>query len=191
MHALVEQLVLLDRDVMDAAAGMRWSPVTGLFVLASAWWVKGPLFVAAAFGHDLYRRALPLTALVVIAAFATGDAVSGAIKQVVGRPRPPVDVPDRLHALVAVPSSPSFPSGHATTAFAAAAAIAVLVPRLRIPALALAALVGFSRVYLGVHYALDVACGALLGALIGTCLALLARRIAFPRWSPAQQPSRS
>ena len=82
-----------------------------------------------------------------------------------------------------MPASPSFPSGHATTSFAAAAAVAILVPRLRVPAFALAALVGFSRVYLGVHYTLDVLCGAVLGTLIGVGIALAARRA-------AQQPAR-
>ena len=177
MQGFVEQLVLLDRDVMDAAANLRWTPATGIFVLLSAWWVKGPLFVAAALGRDLYNRMLPLTALVVVAAFAAGDAVSGAIKQAVDRPRPPVDDPQRLDAVVSVPASPSFPSGHATTSFAAAAAVAVLVPRLRVPALSLAALVGFSRIYLGVHYTIDVLCGAVLGSLIGLAVALAAKRL--------------
>jgi undecaprenyl-diphosphatase len=190
MHAFVEQLVLVDRDLMDAASQLRWSPITGLFVLASAWWVKGPLFVAAALGRDLYRRVLPLTAFVVVGAFAAGDAASGAIKQAVERPRPPVDDPQRLDAVVAVPASPSFPSGHATTSFAAAAAVAVLVPRWRWPAFALAALVGFSRIYLGVHYTIDVVAGACLGTLIGTAVALVARRITRPATStPCPTPT--
>ena len=189
MQGFIEQLVLLDRDVMDAAANLRWSPVTGFFVLVSAWWVKGPLFVAAVFGRDVYRRTIPFTAMVVVAAFTTGDAVSGAIKQAVDRKRPPVDDPARLDAVVNVPGSPSFPSGHATTSFAAAAAVAVLVPRWRWPALALATLVGFSRIYLGVHYALDVLIGALLGTIIGACVALIARRVRSGAWSPAPQPS--
>lgn len=191
MQGFIEQLVLVDRDVMDAAAGLRWAPATGVFVLVSAWWVKGPLFVIAALGRDAYRRMLPLTALVVLAAFAAGDAISGAIKQAVDRPRPPVDDPARLDAVVAVPSSPSFPSGHATTSFAAAVAVGVLIPRLRWPALALAALVGFSRIYLGVHYTIDVLCGALLGSLVGLAIALLARRIGFVRCERAVQQSSS
>ncbi len=189
MHALVDQLVALDRAVMDAAADLRWSPVTGLFVLASAWWVKGPLFVLAALGRDLYHnRLLPLTAFVVLIAFASGDAASGTIKQAVDRPRPPVDDPQRLDAVVAVPSSPSFPSGHATTSFAAAAAVAVLVPRLRWAALALATLVGVSRIYLGVHFTFDVLTGALLGTIIGAAIALAARRI-WRHWHAAPLPA--
>ncbi len=176
MHALVEQLVALDRAVMDAAAELRWSPVTGLFVLASAWWVKGPLFVLAGLGRDLYNRMLPLTAFVVLLAFASGDAASGAIKQAVDRPRPPVDDPGRLDAVVAVPGSPSFPSGHAMSAFAVAGVIALLAPRLRWPVLVLAALIGFSRVYLGVHFWLDVLAGAALGMTIAALVTVAVRR---------------
>ncbi|MBI4536462.1 MAG: phosphatase PAP2 family protein [candidate division NC10 bacterium] len=57
----------------------------------------------------------------------------------------------------------SFPSGHATTAFAAAAFLALWRPRLAIPAFLLAALVALSRVYLGAHFPSDVLAGALLG----------------------------
>jgi undecaprenyl-diphosphatase len=177
MQAFLEHLVALDRAVMDAAANLRWTPITGLFVLASAWWVKGPLFVAAAFGRDVYRKTLPLTALVVVAAFAAGDAASGAIKQAVERPRPPLDDPGRLDAAVSIPSGYSFPSGHATTSFAAAAAVAILIPKLRYPALMLATLVAFSRIYLGVHFTFDVLAGALLGTMLGAAIALTARRL--------------
>ena len=76
-----------------------------------------------------------------------------------------------LEALVGLPGSPSFPSGHAMTAFAVAAAIALLAPRLRWPMLGLAAVIGFSRVYLGVHFWLDVLVGTALGVAIGLSVA--------------------
>ena len=185
MQAFLEQIVALDRALMDAAADLRWTPITGLFVLASAWWVKGPIFFAVALWRDIRDRVLPVTGLAVIGAFFLGDAASGAIKEAVERPRPPLDDPARLDAVVRLPESPSFPSGHATTAFAAAAAFAVLVPRFRVPAIALAALVALSRVYLGVHFVLDVLVGAALGAAIGVSFALLVRRVA-QRWRAAE-----
>jgi len=177
VQGLLHDLVGLDRALAGAAGDLRWAPATAVFALLSAWWVKGPLFVLAGLVRDVRARALPLTAAVIAAAFVAGDAAAGIVKETVDRPRPPLDEPGRLDAAIALPSSPSFPSGHATTAFAAATAAAVLMPRLRWPALVLAALVALSRVYLGVHFALDVLAGALLGALVGGAIALAARRL--------------
>jgi membrane-associated phospholipid phosphatase len=60
----------------------------------------------------------------------------------------------------------SFPSGHATTAFALAAVLGFLAPRWFFAALAVAAAIALSRVTLGVHYPSDVLAGVLLG-LVG------------------------
>jgi undecaprenyl-diphosphatase len=59
----------------------------------------------------------------------------------------------------------SFPSGHATTAFALAAVVGFISERWFYPALVFAAAIGFSRITEGVHYASDVLVGALLGLL--------------------------
>jgi len=59
----------------------------------------------------------------------------------------------------------SFPSGHAVTAFTLATAVAVLFPRLRIPAFAAAAAIGISRIMLTSHYLSDVLIGAACGIL--------------------------
>ena len=57
----------------------------------------------------------------------------------------------------------SFPSGHATTAFALAAVLAFLWPKTFWPALLFAVLVALSRVAIGAHYPTDIAAGAVLG----------------------------
>jgi undecaprenyl-diphosphatase len=126
--------------------------LTDAFILVSAWWVKSFVFVAAGLWHDLkVRRSLvPLTALTVAFAFGLSSLASTTVKLLVDRERPDTG------ALIALPESASFPSGHATTAFAAAVALSLLVPRMRWWALALAALIAYSRVYLGVHYWSDI-----------------------------------
>jgi undecaprenyl-diphosphatase len=96
------------------------------------------------------------------------------MKDLVDRSRPPGEM--GLEAAVGVPGSPSFPSGHAMTAFAVAAAIALLAPRLRWAVLAVAGVIAVSRAYLGVHFWLDVLAGAGLGIAIGALIAVAVRR---------------
>ena len=151
-----------------------------MFVLASAWWVKGPLLVAVGSLGDLReRRRLPLTTITSAFSFALASLVVMLLKDAFDRPRPGVEHA-AIDPAVATPPSPSFPSGHAATAFAVAAVIAVRHPRLRWPLLGVAALVALSRVYLGVHYWLDVIAGAALGVCLGLLTAwvmdLVARR---------------
>ena len=66
------------------------------------------------------------------------------------------------------PATYSFPSGHSASSFAAATVFAFALTRRRAAIIwALAATVAFSRIYIGVHYPLDVVVGALIGVLIG------------------------
>jgi undecaprenyl-diphosphatase len=107
-------------------------------------------------------------------AWRRGLAVTGiayglnyAVKLGVRRPRPELD---GLPPLSPVVSSLSFPSAHATTSFAAAAAYSRALP-LAAPLLyGTAGALAFSRPYLGVHYPSDVLAGAALGTLTGRLL---------------------
>jgi undecaprenyl-diphosphatase len=104
------------------------------------------------------------------------ESASGGLKVWIDRDRPPLQNPDP-EPLVELPVTHSFPSGHATVAFACATVLALAVPRLRLPLFALAALIAFSRVYVGVHYPFDVLAGAALGVGIATALRMLARAL--------------
>jgi undecaprenyl-diphosphatase len=180
MNHVLHLLVGLDEDAIRATADLRWRPATGMLVLVSAWWVKGPLLVAAGWTSDLrHRRVVPLVAIAATLSFMLAAWTNAIIKALVGRGRPPVEI--GLQAATTVPGSPSFPSGHAMSAFAVATAIALLAPRLRWPMLGLAALIAFSRTYLGVHFWLDVLAGAALGSAIGALIALAVRRLLVAR----------
>jgi membrane-associated phospholipid phosphatase len=94
----------------------------------------------------------------------TAAVVNVAIKPLSRRRRP-----DRAGAAVPfarrvnMPRSRSFPSGHTAAAFAFAIGAGEVLPWTAPPLVALAALVGYSRVHTGVHYPVDVIAGALCG----------------------------
>lgn len=118
--------------------------------------VGGPLVPAA-------RRAL--------ATLVLSHLLVQMVKRTVARPRPSRGAAGV--SLAAEPDRFAFPSGHSAAAMSVALAYAVAHPSLAAPLLLLAALVGMSRVFLGVHYPGDVLVGQLLAAL--TYLALPAR----------------
>lgn len=88
------------------------------------------------------------------------------LKNVVGRARP-FDIIEGLTSIIAKPTDFSFPSGHTGVSFSAAfVIIRSRPPRYWIPALIVAAVTAFSRLYLGVHYPGDVAAGIIIGYFI-------------------------
>jgi undecaprenyl-diphosphatase len=176
LSPFVHQLSAWDATAMFESQGLRWGPLTAVFLLLSSWWVKWPLIIAVGGLADVARRRwLPAGALAAGAAAAFAGVTVLLLKDLFDRPRPPV-AHSGLDPVGVVPISASFPSGHAATAFAAAVAVGVLYPRLRWPLFALASLVALSRVYLGVHYGSDVLAGSALGVAIGLATALLVRR---------------
>jgi membrane-associated phospholipid phosphatase len=107
----------------------------------------------------------------VLLAVAAADGIANLIKVAVGENRP-----SEPHPLVAIPHSHSFPSGHTATAFAAATVLSSLVPRAAVAFFVLAAAIGYSRLYVGVHWPLDVLGGAVIGAATALLLLAVTRR---------------
>jgi undecaprenyl-diphosphatase len=95
-------------------------------------------------------------------------ALNYAVKAIVKRPRPALE---GLPPLGGAPSSLSFPSAHATSAFAVATAMTRVDP-LGALAFALAFALALGRPYLGMHYPSDVLAGAVLGIVLGLIVPL-------------------
>ena len=89
------------------------------------------------------------------------------LKPLIARTRP-YDVNTAVELLIRAPRDYSFPSGHTAASFAAAAALWFAdKKKIAIPALVLAVLIAFSRMYFYVHYPTDVLGGAILGMVCG------------------------
>lgn len=115
----------------------------------------------------LVRRPTRKAGLAMLLALAfylvAGDMI---LKPLFARPRP-CDLRPLAEMLVERPGGHSFPSGHTSSAFAAAGALFFQDRRLGIPALVLAGFIGFTRLYLYVHFPTDVLAGVVLGLALG------------------------
>ena len=164
-----------ERLAFEIATGLP----TALEVLARpfSWLGGGPglVVLVAAVALLLTRRREWLDLAFLLAAAVGVQVVVAALKLVFGRPRPDVD------PVVRLPSSSSFPSGHAASGVAALGAVA-LVTTARLTdghtrrlvwasTAVVGALVGLSRIALGVHFASDVVAGWCVGiAWLSLCL---------------------
>jgi undecaprenyl-diphosphatase len=154
----------LDRWVVEH----RGEPFDTLFVWLSRAGSNGLVWILIGLAVAIAYRRYPLFGMTVLTVLVA-DTTNFLLKDVFDRERPNVRYAEP-EPLMRAPSSNSFPSGHAATSFAAATVIAAAAPRLRVPLYALAALIAWSRVYVGVHYPLDVIGGAVYGFALGLVL---------------------
>lgn len=114
---------------------------------------------ARPFGAGRWKQAC----VAALGSAAVALLASQAISHTWARPRPFVAHAEGTHLLAPPSIDPSFPSDHAAAAFAIAFAVLAFSRRAGFGFLAAAALIGLSRIALGVHYPADVLGGAVLG----------------------------
>lgn len=166
-----------DDQVLINLSERRTPEKTGFFLFISNHndWVNVGvpvgLLAGGIIGNDKQMRQ---NALYVASSSAVNALATLLIKKVVKRPRPFL-ANVKIRA-VYQPAQYSFPSGHTSTAFTTATALSQAYPKwyVVVPSYLWAGSVGYSRLYLGVHYPTDVAAGAVLGT--GTAFSLRAMR---------------
>lgn len=159
-----ERVLRYDRSALMGVRRWHAPPLTRVMRVIThlgdgpTWGFVG--LVLAASGGDGIEHAKRLG---VAAIAATG--IAQLLKRWLRRPRPSALA--GFTALADDPDAFSFPSGHSAAAFASAVALAGSGAGLGPLLLGFACLIGVSRVYLGAHYPLDVAAGALIGVSCG------------------------
>ena len=130
--------------------------------------------VAGLFIRQFKREGVTLF-LFLILTLSLNDFVGGRIKHLVKRERPENNI-----SLQQIGRSQAdgyaFPSNHASNMFAFATFTGQFLPQARIPLFMLAAAVGYSRIYNGVHYPSDVFGGSIMGMLWGLLMAKAAKQ---------------
>jgi undecaprenyl-diphosphatase len=162
-------LIHLDKRVEHWIAGHRTGWLDWVSLHLSRVGTLGAVWIAIALVLAVLWRRWSLLVLVTAAVLAA-DGLATLVKALVPRHRPfehQIGPSERTH---------SFPSGHASTAFAGATVLASFAPRGRAAFYALAVLIALSRLYNGVHYPTDVIVGAVLGTLTALLLLAVARR---------------
>ena len=116
-----------------------------------------------------------LVAFSVLALLVTDQVSAGLLKPIFARLRPCHTI-DNVHLLVNCGGGYAMPSTHAANAVAQAILFGACVVQVRYYLYAFAALIALSRVFVGVHYPLDVVAGAVIGVIIGGIMWLGFRR---------------
>lgn len=158
-----------DLPILDWIAAHLWCPFLDAVMPVITLLGDGGIFWIAVAAVLLPLPKYRKTGLAVLAALLMGLLVCNLIlKPLVGRIRP-YDYQLQhfgrvIELLVAAPHDFSFPSGHTIASFEAASVLLFHSRKLGIPAMILAVLIAFSRLYLYVHYPTDVLCSIVLGA---------------------------
>ena len=165
-----------DRWADDQLEKLRGNTVAdGVFTIASHLGDFSVIWHIIGFARGLTSDARADDAIALSAVLAVESVlVNQGIKRLFRRTRPTVTGDDRF--VVRKPSTSSFPSGHASSAFVAATLLTAWGGRRTAPLwFGTAAVVGVSRAYVRIHHASDVVAGAALGLVLGN----IAKR--FPR----------
>ena len=145
----------------------------------------GLFWILSALTLTIIKKTRKVGICLTVAELFSGVFTNLIIKNLVNRTRP-YEIIDGLVPLGRIPTDSSFPSGHASIAFAASIALFLALPlimnkktahRIGAAVIAFAVLISFSRLYLAVHFPTDVLAGMILGIIYGIAGAALGKLI--------------
>lgn len=133
------------------------------FIFFTALGDYGIIWIALGLLLICFKKTRTSGILLLVSLLFTHLLNSVVLKEIINRPRPYETLPD-IRRLIAEHHESSFPSGHAATAFGSGFVLMLREKNyLRWGSLVIAVLIAFSRLYVGMHYPLDVLTGSLVG----------------------------
>lgn len=163
---MIEFITNIDKDILlFIQEFIRCDFLNKIMIFLTTLGNSGFIWIALGVILIAFKKSRKIGVLVLctlILEFTINDLI---LKNLVERVRPFNQFSDII-PLVKKPTSFSFPSGHTASSFAAAGILFLYTKKkYGIPALILAILIGFSRLYVGVHFPTDVFVGCLVGCL--------------------------
>lgn len=154
-------------EILDFLQTMHTPLITNIMKVASKLGDAGLIWILLAAVLLMMPKTRKVGILVSTALALDVLTCNVILKPFIARTRP-YDINTAVELLIQAPRDYSFPSGHTAASFAAAAALWFAnKKKLAVPALVLAVLIAFSRMYFYVHYPTDVLGGAILGMVCG------------------------
>lgn len=155
-----------DRFIVIVTTQKYWTVPLAILVIGLVW--KGG------------RRGRVAVVLALLAVAASDSISARVLKPGIGRVRPCHEL-ENVRLLISCGGKHSFPSSHAANSFAVAVTLAFFYRRYTAFAVAVACLVGLSRVFVGVHYPGDVLGGFLLGSLCASLFIVIYYKLNWPK----------
>lgn len=154
----------MELDILHAIQSIHNGILDEIMVSLSTIGNRGAIWISIGLVFLCIKKYRKCGIVVLLSLFISVVFGNMILKNLIERPRP-CWIDESVTLLIHNPKDFSFPSGHTYSSFAAAAAIFYHHKKIGIAALVLASLVGFSRLYLFVHFPTDVIGGMLLGII--------------------------
>lgn len=162
----------IDQTMLFFIQGFHCPVLDKIMIIATSWGNRGFIWLAMA-GILAVNKKTRSIGLITLAALILSTIVGeGILKHLIQRPRPYTDFPS-IQMLVGKVTSYSFPSGHATSSFAAAYVLSRYLKKYSPVFWTMAFGITFSRIYLFMHYPTDIIAGIVLGLLCGKTVSYL------------------
>lgn len=164
---MFQNMILFEENILLwIQSNLRSDIITPFMIFITNLGNSGAIWIVLSIGLLIPKKTRKIGVMSLCALFLSVIIDNVILKNLIARTRP-CDVIEGLTCLIQRPTDFSFPSGHTGSSFAAAVILFLGLPKkYSFTAIILAALIGFSRLYVGVHYLSDVIGGAVIGTMI-------------------------